>query len=229
MNNLNLEHKINYIFKDKSILDLALTHSSYIKEMDMDKTKCNERLEFVGDGFLDAIIGSHLYHVMEDVDEGVLSKTRASIVCEKSLARVARNIELGEHLNLGSAAVAQGYRKSESITADCLEAVIGAIYYDGGYDEAMRVVLDLFKDVIQDGLEHKLAKDYKSVLQEKIQAKDKHAHIHYEVVSETGPDHDKHFVMKLIINDKEIATGEGKKKKEAEQNAAKKALEEGDV
>lgn len=225
MNNQELEKKINYKFNNPQLLDLALTHSSYTNEMDMDKSKCNERLEFVGDGFLDAIVGSYLFKVMDHDNEGKLSKTRAAIVCESSLAKVASKIQLGEYLNIGSSAVSQGARKSESIRADALEALIGAIYYDGGYDITRQIVLDLFNDIIEDGLNHKLEQDYKSIFQEKIQAKDTHAKIHYELVSETGPDHDKKFVMKLMINDEQISTGTGKKKKEAEQNAAKRALE----
>lgn len=228
MNNHDLERKIKYKFKDPSILDLALTHSSYTKEMGYSKDKCNERLEFVGDGFLDAIVGSHLYILLPEVDEGKLSKTRASIVCEKSLDRVARAIDLGEYINLGMNAASQGGRNNDSILADCLEAVIGGIYYDGGYEAAKETVLDLFQSIIEDGLNDKLETDYKSLFQEKVQANNKGAHIHYELVSQSGPDHDKTFVMKLMIDNKEIAEGRGKKKKEAEQEAAKIALQKGE-
>lgn len=229
MDILELQNKIDYHFKNPDLLDLALTHSSYVKEHGLDKNKCNERLEFIGDGFLDAIIGSCLYKKLPDEDEGRLTKMRASIVCEKSLARVGRELNLGEYIRFGSNEETQGGRNKDSIIADCVEAIIGAMYYDGGYNITEEKVLKLLENVIKDGLECKLGFDYKSALQEKLQEGGRALNIRYEVVSESGPDHDKEFVMKLIIGDKEISQGKGKKKKDAEQNAAKKALEEGDI
>lgn len=219
-----LQQRIGYAFNDLRILKNALTHSSYANEAGMPFNKNNERLEFIGDAYLDAFIGITLFELMPNVKEGVLSKRRAEIVCEKSLSQVAGEIGLGEYILLGKGEDACGGRNKPSILADTMEAVIGAIVIDGGAGEAERVVLDLFNQNIILSVQGRLNQDYKSMLQEILQEKFKSIKIEYREVSETGPDHAKKFVSAVYANGKKLGSGTGKNKKEAEQNAAENVL-----
>lgn len=228
MNSLNqLEETIGYSFKDKSLLELALTHSSYLQRQNLKKTNCNERLEFIGDGLLDSIIGCHLYMILPDVEEGELTKVRASIVCEKSLASIGREINLSKYIKLGKGEEVLGGRDKDSITADALEALIGACFLDSGYETVEKIVINLFGKTIDDGINHKLISDYKTYLQEIFQKRGTMELLKYVVVDEKGPSHNKTFYVNLYYNNQIIGSGVGKKKKDAEQAAAKEALEKG--
>lgn len=222
-----LERNLGYSFQDKKLLTHALTHSSYASEHDLAYSENNERLEFIGDAYLDAIIGNKLYEVMPNQPEGVLSKTRANIVCERSLATIARNIGLGDFLFLGNGEETYGGREKDSILADAVEAIIGAIIRESGYDCADRVVLKLFEENILLALQGKLYHDYKTALQEKLQERYKNVRIQYEPVSESGPDHRKVFTVQVKADDAVLATGSGHSKKAAEQEAARKVLMKG--
>lgn len=227
MNNGDFEEIIQYEFKDKTLLEKALTHSSYCREHGVQTKNNNERLEFLGDAFFDAIISVELYKRLKTVDEGKLTKTRALIVCEKSLAAVAMRLNIGKYLNMGKGENNSGGRKRESILADAVEAVIGAIYLDGGYDEAVRFVSREFSDTVDDALAGKLFTDYKTQVQEVLQKRGQKTVIRYHLDREEGPDHDKTFYVHIVCNGKTLGSGFGKSKKEAEQNAAKSALEGG--
>ncbi len=219
-----LERKIRYEFRDKDLLENAVTHSSYIKEYDRDK-RSNERLEFLGDAFFDAIIGEELYKIFPQQEEGFLSRVRASLVCEKSLAKAARQLDLGQYILLGNGEEKSGGRGRESILADAMEAVIGAVYLDGGFENAKTVVLDVFRGAIEDAKEGKfIITDYKTALQEKLQH-DGITDIKYVLINESGPDHDKTFKVQLVVNGRPETTGEGKSKKQAEQQAAEAMIE----
>ncbi len=221
------EQIIGYEFGDLTLLDQALSHSSYTRERRDENLSDNERLEFLGDAFFDAIIGETLYQMFPDAEEGRLSKMRASIVCEASLAQAAKRIELADFLLLGYGEEKNGGRQRESILADATEAVVGAIYLDGGYEYVREFVLNTFEKELQDAREGKfLNKDFKSTLQEKLQAAGINE-IRYILEKEEGPDHDKTFTVRLEVKGKEAGHGTGKSKKNAEQAAAKNALERG--
>ena len=224
-----LQQRIGYKFNDLNLLKNALTHSSYANEAGLPFSKNNERLEFIGDAYLDAFIGIALFSLMPKVREGVLSKRRSEIVCEKTLVQVASEIGLGEYILLGKGEEIGKGRRKPSILADSLEAVIGAIVLDGGSKEAERVVLDLFNHSITLSVQGRLNQDYKSMLQEKLQEKYRDIRIEYREISEKGPDHAKEFVIGLYVNGKELGTGAGSSKKEAEQNAAENVLKRKDL
>lgn len=217
------EEKIGYEFQNKEIIRRALTHSSYNKEKNT-RHKDNERLEFLGDAFLDAIIGEELFMRLSDGTEGLLTKTRALVVCEKSLAGVACGYDLGSYLYMGRGEEAAGGRNKSSILADGMEAVIGAIYLDGGYEQVKRFVLRSFENILKDAEDGRLFSDFKSELQELMQKKDNRAVIAYETEKEEGPAHDKIFFVNLSCDGRILGRGKGKSKKEAEQNAAKAAV-----
>lgn len=218
------EKKINYEFRDKLLLKTALTHSSYVKEHGRG-VRSNERLEFLGDAFFDAIIGEKLFRIFPDKEEGFLSRTRATLVCEKSLSDKAKMLNMGEYILLGKGEEHSGGRHRESILADAMEAVIGAVYLDGGFEAAKDMVIGLFKDVIEDTRHGKyVITDYKTVLQEELQSR-KITDIRYVLLEENGPDHDKTFEVELSVNGIRGTRGKGKSKKQAEQNAAKAMLE----
>ena len=218
-----LQERIGYHFNDEELLQTALTHSSYTREKNR-TSQCNERLEFLGDAFFDAIIGEELYKSFPDQEEGFLSRIRATIVCEKSLALKAAVIGLGEFIRIGKGEEKTGGRKKESILADTMEAIIGAIYLDGGFDQAKRVVLDIFADVMEDARHGKyLVTDYKTALQELLQGEG-NASIRYKLTGESGPDHNKTFHVELFVNGAYESDGIGKTIKQAEQHAAEVAL-----
>lgn len=215
------EETINYIFEDKSYILEALTHSSYSNENK--NYKFNERLEFLGDSVLSIVISDYLFKKEKNLPEGELTKLRANIVCEESLSEVAGQIHLGEYLLLGKGEEATGGRDRISILADALEAVIAAIYLDGGLEEASKFIFEFMEEIIENSIEGKIFRDYKTYLQEVLQSKGEQ-HIWYSLVEEKGPDHNKRFVMEVGINDEVLGVGEGKSKKDAEQVAAKSAL-----
>lgn len=191
-------------------------HSSYVNEKHLPKYECNERLEFLGDAVLEVISSEFLFYEHETMPEGELTKTRASMVCEQSLAYCARDIHLGDYLLLGKGEEATGGRKRESVTSDALEALIGAIYIDGGFANAKEFV---HRFVLNDLENKKLFFDSKTILQEIVQANFDSA-ISYHLIAEEGPDHDKSFTVSVHIGTDEYGTGKGRTKKAAEQEAA---------
>lgn len=219
-----LEKRIKYRFRDRSYLERALTHSSYNREKNT-KHKDNERLEFLGDAFLDAIVGAELFVRMNSVTEGTLTKTRALVVCEKALAEVAREFSLGKYILMGHGEAGTGGRNKDSILADALEAVIGAVYLDGGYDAAQKFTVSAFEKMIEGAMTGRIFSDYKSEIQEVLQSGGKTVNIHYVLDREEGPAHNKTFYLHLECDGKKYGNGKGKTKKEAEQNAAKASLE----
>ena len=215
----DFEDKIGYHFKNQGLLRQALTHSSYANERHMKKLSDNERLEFLGDAVLEIISSDFLYHNYPDVQEGQLTKLRASIVCEPTLALCTKELDLGDYLYLGRGENQTGGRKRKSILSDALEAVIGAIYLDGGFANAKEFVL---KFILTD-IEHKqLFYDSKTILQEVVQGE--HEQLDYRLVGESGPDHDKSFSVEVWIGEQKISEGSGHTKKAAEQEAAYHAL-----
>ncbi|NLY71386.1 MAG: ribonuclease III [Clostridiales bacterium] len=220
-----IEKVINYQFRDQQLLINALTHSSYSnEELDKTSSKNNERLEFLGDAIFDAIISEYLYKLMTDVEEGRLSKLRAMIVCESSLAECGKRLGINKYLRLGRGEENNGGRERNSIIADAMEAIIGAIFLDGGIEKAREFVLNFFKPTIELALSGKLNTDFKSEIQERLQAQGV-SEITYKLDKQKGPDHNKTFYVSLWADGNMLGTGEGKTKKEAEQNAAKAALE----
>lgn len=216
-----LEEKLGYTFQDRSLLETALTHSSYANENRARALESNERLEFLGDSVLGMVTADYLYRTYPGLPEGDLTRTRAALVCEGSLAKVAEELSLGDYLRLGRGEDAGGGRSRASIRADAVEAVIAAIYLDGGIGSARRFITRyvLSRDNGQTG-----TRDYKTALQELIQRKSGQV-LTYRLVSEHGPDHAKVFCMEVTLNGETIGTGEGRSKKEAEQMAARAALE----
>ncbi len=215
-----LEERIGYCFQDKELLKQALTHSSYTNEQRINKVKNYERLEFLGDAVLELISSDFLYKAHEDVQEGELTKMRASMVCEPSLAFCAKDIELGQFMRLGKGEEATGGRDRDSITSDAMEAVIGAIYLDGGITPA-KTFIDRF--ILSDLEDKQLFYDSKTTLQEVIQGKLK-KEFNYELIDESGPEHDKTFMVEVRIEDQVLGKGSGRTKKAAEQKAAYEAL-----
>jgi len=214
-----LEKKIGYCFKEKALLKQALTHSSYSNEQKINKAKNYERLEFLGDAVLELISSKFFYMENPDMSEGEMTKLRSSMVCEQALAYCARDIELGIYLLLGKGEESTGGRMRESILSDVMEALIGAIYLDGGFDEAERFVLHF---ILSDMENKQLFYDSKTILQEKVQKRG--SILSYTLLEETGPDHDKQFMVEACIDGQPVTRGCGRNKKMAEQNAAYEAL-----
>lgn len=215
------ENIIDYKFENKEYILEALTHSSYSNENK--NYDFNERLEFLGDSVLSVVVSDYLFKKEKDLPEGELTKLRANIVCEESLSEVANEINLGEHILLGKGEEATGGRQRISILADAFEAVIAAIYLDGGIENARKFILDYMENIICDSRKGKIFRDYKTHLQELLQGRGE-SNIWYKLVDEKGPDHNKRFVMQVGSNEDVLGTGEGKSKKEAEQLAARVAL-----
>ncbi|SCY84857.1 ribonuclease III [Alkaliphilus peptidifermentans] len=220
---IEFQSVITYSFKNPQLIDEALTHSSFANEMKTKKVIHNERLEFLGDSILSLAISDYIFHQYKHLPEGELTKVRANVVCESSLASKARLINIGEYLLLGKGEDNTGGRNRGSILADAFEAVIGAIYLDGGFNDARSFILSLMTDLIDMAVNGKLVKDYKTHLQELLQSKSTEKII-YNVVKETGPDHDKTFDIEILFGGKVLGEGQGKSKKEAEQNAAMQAI-----
>ena len=217
----SFEKKIGYVFNDKENIQVALTHSSFANEHK--EYKYNERLEFLGDSVLGLVVSDYLFSVRTDLPEGQLTKFRSNVVCEESLSVVARKLNLGEYLLLGNGERQSGGSDRDSILADATEAVIAAIYIDGGLDKAKEFIMYNLRDVIAKTIDGNIFRDYKTILQEVIQSKN--GRISYRLVQEKGPDHDKVFEMEVRSGNKVLGFGLGKNKKDAEKEAAKNALE----
>ena len=211
-----LEGKIGYKFDDFTLFTKAMIHSSYANEKHLPKYECNERLEFLGDAVLELVSSEFLFHNNPKLPEGELTKTRASMVCEPSLAMCARDIGLGDYLLLGKGEEATGGRKRDSITSDAMEALIGAIYLDGGFTNAKEFIHHFILTDLED---KKLFYDSKTILQEIVQA-EKLGEIEYHLIGEEGPDHNKSFSVELTIRGRSYGKGKGRTKKAAEQQAA---------
>lgn len=220
-----LESRIGYTYRNKQYAVNALVHSSYSNEHHNFAAKNNERLEFLGDAILDFVMSLVLYNNEKRFSEGEMSKLRALIVCETSLDACARKIGLGELIMLGKGEEANGGRIRPSILSDAMEAIIGSIYLDGGIDEAEGFIMHLLGDIYHKAVEGMLFMDYKTALQEELQ-KSGDIPIQYKLIESIGPDHSKTFKMSVYANGKAIGTGVGKSKKDAEQMAAKAALED---
>lgn len=216
-----LQQKIDYQFKDENLLFTAVTHSSYANEHKLHKIHHNERLEFLGDAVLEIVTSDFLYHEHSDVPEGELTRVRASIVCEQTLAFCTRALNLGDYLFLGKGEDQTGGRKRKSILSDAFEAIIGAIYLDGGFASAKEFI---HKFILKDIEHKKLFYDSKTILQEIVQSDYKGKEIEYVLTGEIGPDHDKKFVVSLVVGDKTLGEGTGRTKKAAEQEAAYRAI-----
>ena len=216
-----LEEKLGYTFQDPSLLVHALTHSSYANEHKNEGLTSNERLEFLGDSVLGMVVADHLYRTHPDMPEGELTRTRAALVCEESLHDVAKSLNLGVYLRLGKGEDAGGGRSRPSILADATESLLAAVYLDGGIAQARRLIRKLILDQER---EKAVDRDYKTALQELVQRTPGSA-IAYRLVKETGPDHCRVFVMEVTIGGTAAGQGEGRTKKEAEQMAAKAAIE----
>ncbi|MCI8536183.1 MAG: ribonuclease III [Hungatella sp.] len=215
-----LEKKTGYEFQDKKLLSQAMTHSSYANEHGMNKSGCNERLEFLGDAVLEVVSSDFLYHKYYKLPEGDLTKMRASIVCEPTLALCAADISLGEYLLLGKGEEATGGRERSSIVSDAMEALIGAIYLDGGFANAKEFI---HRCVLND-IEHKqLFYDSKTILQEIVQAMGDRP-LTYELLREEGPDHNKIFEARAVVGEEEVGRGTGRTKKAAESMAAYRGI-----
>ena len=215
-----LEKSIGYTFKDKNILKKALTHTSYAYE---NRVESNEKLEFLGDSILEFLSSKYIYNNYKKLKEGEMTKVRADVVCEKSLYKVALKHNFSDFLFLGRSQISNEKEVRPAILADSVEAVIAAIYFDAGLEEAEKFIVDNLKEEIEIASSNVGMKDYKTVLQERLQV---HGNVktQYEIVSEVGPDHDKSFVAQVSCDDKILAEGTGKTKKMAEMEAAKKAL-----
>ena len=215
-----LEKSIGYVFKDKSLLKNALTHTSYAYE---NKVNSNEKLEFLGDSILEFLSSKYIYNNYRKLKEGEMTKVRADVVCEKSLYKVACKHNFSDFLYLGKSQKLNEKEVRPAILADSVEAIIAAIYFDSGLEEAERFIIENLKDEIEIASSNVGMKDYKTVLQEKLQIHGTVA-IKYNIIKEFGPDHDKNFVAQVSCNGKVLANGTGKTKKMAEMEAAKKAL-----
>lgn len=216
------EQKIGYEFHNKNLIILALTHSSFANEKRQGNLANNERLEFLGDAVLELVSSEYLFLHYRKMHEGDLTKLRASLVCEPTLAGVAKEIGLGEYLLLGKGEDMTGGRKRDSILSDAMEAMIGAIYLDSGFANAKEYIL---RFILSD-IEHKqLFFDSKTILQEMVQGKnEENQNLHYKLVREEGPDHNKEFTAAVYLGGKELAIGVGKTKKASEQAAAYEAI-----
>lgn len=216
-----LEKRLGYTFKNKSLLLNALTHSSYANEV-RNGVSSNERLEFLGDSVLSIIVSKFLYTKFPNIPEGELTKLRASLVCEKSLCAFSRELGLGKFLRLGKGEDKGGGRERDSILADAFEAVLAAMYLDGGIAVARKHVMRFISKELNH-TDDEVFKDFKTALQEIIQRNPEES-VSYILIGEEGPDHDKVFTVEVHLNSNVIGTGKGKSKKQAEQMAAKQAL-----
>ena len=215
-----LEEKLGYEFRDPALLENALTHSSCANES-RGRRQSNERLEFLGDSILGMVVADHLYRNHPDLPEGELTRTRAALVCEGSLVEVAQCLELGAYLKLGKGEEAGGGRERPSIIADAVEAVLAAVYLDGGIGSARKLIQ---KFILDREAEKSASRDYKTALQELVQRESGQV-LGYQLIGAEGPDHAKIFSVEVDLNGIPIGQGRGRSKKEAEQNAAKAAIE----
>lgn len=219
---MTIEESIGYKFKNKLFLEEALTHTSYANE---NGVKSNEKMEFLGDSILEFISSKYLYDKFPNLKEGELTKVRATVVCEDSLYEVALKHNISDYIKVGNSERNNGGNKRPAILADSIEAIIAAIYFDGGLEKAEEFIINNLAESMEIASKNVGVKDYKTILQEKMQSHGE-VNIEYEIIDEKGPDHDKTFTVEVIINGKALATGIGKSKKIAEMQAAKKALED---
>lgn len=217
----NVEKRLNVCFKDKDMIEIALTHSSYANGRK--NIKFNERLEFLGDSVLQLCISEYLFLMYKNKPEGELTKKRALIVCENSLYEVARKWNIGEYIKMSRGEELTGGRERTSILADCVEAIIAAVHVDCGYEKARKFIIDNFKSVIQKAMENKIVLDYKTKLQEIVQ-KNGDVSIEYVLIKYDGPPHRRRFYTEVCIDKNVLGSGMGYSKKESEQNAAHNAL-----
>ena len=220
-----LEERLGYTFRNKDLLRGAMYHSSYANEHRDSGIQSNERLEFLGDAVLGLVVGEHLFRTHPDAPEGDLTRMRAALVCEESLHEVAQGLGLGEYLKLGRGEESGGGRQRPSILADATESVFAAVYLDGGMEAARALIHRVLLDEDQEEAVERRRKDYKTVLQEVVQRKSNQV-LRYELVGSSGPDHAKVFTACVTLNGSPIGLGTGRSKKEAEQDAARTALEQ---
>lgn len=220
MNLQELEKEIKYTFKNKELLKTALTHSSYAYEHHI---QSNEKLEFLGDSILEFISSKYLYNNYPELAEGKLTKLRADIVCEESLYKIAKKHKFENYLYVGKSELQNHGNTRPTIMADSVEAVIAAIYFDSGLEQAEKFIIENLQDAAKIASKNVGQKDYKTVLQEKLQ-KNGEVHIEYIIIKEEGPDHNKKFTAEVKCNGQSLAQGEGKTKKAAEMEAARKAM-----
>lgn len=220
-----LEEKLGYTFRDRTLLEGALCHSSYANEHRASGARSNERLEFLGDAVLGLVTADYLYRKHPDLPEGDLTRIRAALVCEESLHEVAQSLCLGDYLKLGRGEESGGGRQRPSILADATESVFAAVYLDGGMEEASAIIHRVLLDREKEEVVEERRRDYKTALQELVQRTPGHS-ITYQLVEETGPDHCRVFVVEVCINGTAAGRGEGRSKKSAEQAAARSALEQ---
>ena len=220
----SLEKKLGYSFRDRELLSEALNHSSYANEH-RGGMGSNERLEFLGDSVLGFVSAEYLFQGHPDLPEGDLTRMRASLVCEQSLYEVAKELDLGSYLKLGRGEEAGGGRHRQSILADAVEAVFAAVYLDGGIEQVRELIVRV---LLSKGPAAEERKDYKTTLQEVVQRRSGQV-LTYHMVSQSGPDHNKKFLFEVRLNDRAIGQGEGRSKKEAEQAAARDALENAEL
>lgn len=219
-----LEQQLKIEFNQKNLLIEAFTHSSYVNEHRQENFTDNERLEFLGDAVLELGVSQYLFATYKQMPEGELTKLRAAIVCEPSLVEFARELNFGEFLLLGRGEAQTGGRERPAILADVFEAFLGALYIDQGYNKVIEFLEKyVFPKIKTGAFSH--AMDYKSQLQEFIQ-QDKNQKVTYKVIEEKGPSHDKEFIVQVFVNDSTAGEGSGRSKKEAEQHAAKSALDQ---
>ena len=219
-----LYEELEYEYNDPELLKQALTHSSYVNDCGLKKTDCNERLEFLGDAVLGAIVGEILYHKYPKMNEGSLTKLRAKIVCERSLNDVAVRLDLGRYLYLSKGEITDNGRHKPSILSDAMEAVIGSMFLDGGVDAADTFIRKILNSTIESAVDSTFLEDTKSRLQKLLQQNGS-VEIEYKVRDEIGVPHDKTFVMDVYCNGELLGTGQGKNKKEAEMEAAHDAID----
>lgn len=220
MNLTEFEKNIDYEFKNKELLKTALTHTSYANEH---KVQSNEKLEFLGDAILEFVTSEYLYTNYKNLKEGEMTKVRATVVCEESLYKVALKHNFSDFLIVGKSELSCKGNEKPAILADSVEAVIAAMFLDSGLESVKKFVVDNLKEAIETASKNVGKKDYKTVLQEELQ---KHGtvHIEYNIINEEGPDHKKVFTAEVKCNGKQLATGTGSNKKQAEMEAANKAL-----
>jgi ribonuclease-3 len=220
----DLGRRLGLRIADPALLRQALIHTSYANERKCGHLDHNQRLEFLGDAVLDLVVSEHLFRRFPGLPEGELTKARASIVCEATLARRAKELGIGRHLLLGRGEAASGGRERDSILADAFEAIIGAVYIDGGFAAASACVHNMLAGELETLAGGEFGRDHKTLLQE-IAQRGGEGRISYEVTGESGPDHSKTFTVDVSVNDVILGTGSGRSKKEAEQNAARLAVE----
>lgn len=220
------QKNLGYSFKNRDLLVTAFTHTTYVFEHKRKHYESNQRLEFIGDGVLDFVVGRVIYDMNPEENEGYLSKTRSLVVCEKSLAQVARKLNMGECLLLGRGEETTGGREKESTLADAFESVLAAVYYDGGFYEVERVILKNLSEKINDAVAGKIFLDYKSRLLELAQEKNNPHVVSFEIVDERGPAHLREFDAVVYADGTLLSKATGHSKKDAEQNAAKLAIDE---